>query len=724
MSNCIIKNRKAEVKLFYNNIFDFSYNDSNECIFESARREIKTMLLQDLDFFLRKLKIKINGIEYPFLNNCEKCRGNEPLFKDKNKIKKPSTEFEEIFSLILDEKKNSKFFKLDEKGKNEKKENEIFHFSSKSKTEKNIFNLKNHTENNSTYLNLPSNKTKLFLNDQNFLENNKLINQNINITNNIPINKSNPNLINQNNSNLIFLKIPKENNNIINLSNSANKSLISNQTDNNINNSKQEDFEKNTKEELDSDISCILSSNNEEPNFLKCKQDIDGGSTLSYENLTVLDEAKSPQSSITKKSQKNSENFIHKNYSEKENKNKLKIGCFMEEETGKKIDLLICDNFKSKYESSIHPNILKNTSHCFSTKQINMLEKNKCVNTNHKIYILYGNIAYSMGAYDKALKFYQTGLITIKEESTFLFNFLIIKTLFQNNIAKCMLNLMNVKGSIGILEIAENNLSEKINILDEKIDKNYFYKILLLKVIIELNLSEAYYCVQDYKTSGCFLDKVFEDLTSENTLKYYESHKDFELAYDDKEISKFFVKYYYLSGKIQFRLENYQLALDYFNQSINLRKDLKNENKEDQAQVYNYLALIFCKQNQFEKALKNINKSYNIYWLLYGEEHYKTNLSSLNHSFIFKKKNENLKALEILNKSKDLCMCGKDSDEIFTAVFYRAIGTCYFEMENEIKGLNYYSKANNIYKKYYSLNNVSMSEINSIIINLFGLISI
>jgi tetratricopeptide (TPR) repeat protein len=429
----------------------------------------------------------------------------------------------------------------------------------------------------------------------------------------------------------------------------------------------------------------------------------------------------------------------------------MKIGCFMEDDTGKQIDLMICDNFKSRYESTIHPNILKNTSQYFSTKQLNLLEKNKCVNNNHKIYLLYGNIAYSMGSFHKAQKFYQTGINTIIDEnkdSPNLFNYVIFKSLLQNNLAKCLINSLNIQQAIPILESALIPLNHKLSQYESEknnniinldnnnngnagqngnvnvLNKHSLSKLKLLKLIIEFNLAEVYYVKEDYKQSHIVLDRIFEDLTSESTAGYYESHNFAEFSYDDKEINKFFVKYYYICGKINFRLDNLQLAMESFSHSINLRGDDKNENKEDLAQIYNYISLIFCKQKQFEKALKYITKSLNIYWLLYGEEHTKTYMIQLNLSYIQKMKGENLKCLETLNKIRESFIKTNDEEKVFGAVIYRAIGTCFFEMENEIKGLSFYTKANNIYKKYFISNKITMSEINSIILNLFGLINI
>lgn len=792
MSHCSIKSRKAKVKLIYENNFDFSFNDPNECVFESARNEIKLMLQQELEFFLSKLKLKINDIEIPFLSNCEKCRTfNETTDVSDNKFKTmPGNEFDEIFHMILDGNTTN-----NNANNAHKKHNAHQHGNQ-------------HNNNNNYFNNIPQNKdahnqqhgnTISSLPGQNFSikdVNAEALGHNLNLQNADNNAKEANNLNKSGNAQIDFLK-PKhfdsaptgannnnssmEQNNTLNnfIENSPNRnSLISekplkekegaileshnanNLNKNNLSSNllEKDYFEKNTnlKEEGHEDDLSSIHSSHLEPNFLKGninRHNIEGGASLnSYENLTVLEEGK-----FDKETDFQEKSGYEAHFQGAGSQKKMKIGCFMEDDTGKQIDLLICDNFKSRYESSIHPNILKNTSQFFSMKQLNLLEKNKCVNNNHKIYLLYGNIAYSMGSYHKAQKFYQTGINTIIEENKDNPNsldYVIFKCLLQNNLAKCLINCLNIKPAITVLETAVNTLNEKLSFLHESesnnnnnnnnplepnqntnnnannnnnnnsYNKNLIYKFKLLKFIIEFNLAETYFFLEEYKQSHTILDRIFEELTSESTLGYYESHNIADLSYDDKELSKFFVKYYYICGKIQFRLDNMQLAMDSFTQSINLRGEEKNEHKEDLAQIYSYVALIYCKQNQFEKALKYINKALNIYWLLYGEDHIKTNMVQLNLSYIQKMKGENLKCLETLNKIRENFVQSKEAEKVFGAVIYRAIGTCYFEMENEIKGLTFYTKANNIYKKYFISNKVTMSEINSIILNLFGLINV
>jgi hypothetical protein len=457
---------------------------------------------------------------------------------------------------------------------------------------------------------------------------------------------------------------------------------------------------RNDKEE-DDDISSIDSSHRE-PNFLKNYNDLgDGRSINSYEDLSLLD--KTHNKSI---------------------QGNMKFKFFTGHEENQRIDILICDNFKSRYESSIHPNMLRNTNKSIEPKKQNLLEKSFINNqsANYKIYLLYGNLSYSMGSYKKASKFFQTGIniLTENSENSMTLNSIIYISLLKNNLAKCLLNTLYVQESIVIFKEIINDLSEKLqNIGDDDYLRQAIFKLNILKIVVQFNLAEAYYCLEEFEKSSTILDNLFEELTSENTIEFIE-----EFSYDEKEITRYFAKYYLIMGKIFYRLNKLYSSMDYFNQSVKLKNEEKTEQKEDLAQIYNYIALIYSKENDIEKAEKFIEKSLNIYWLLYGEESVKTVMISLNKSFILKLNKDNVKCLENLLSAKDIFLKSKSEEKVYGAVILRALGTFYFDLENEVKGLDFYTKANNIYKNYFETRQISMFEINMIMMNYYGLMNI
>jgi tetratricopeptide (TPR) repeat protein len=459
------------------------------------------------------------------------------------------------------------------------------------------------------------------------------------------------------------------------------------------------EYYRNEKEE-DDDISSIDSSHRE-PNFLKNYNDLgdgDGRSINSYEDLSLLHN--------------------------KSNHDNMKFKFFTTEEENERIDILICDNFKSRYESSIHPNILKNTNKSFEPKKQNLLEKSfiNIQSTNYRIYLLYGNLSYSMGSYKKASKFFQTGINILNEnsENSMFLNTIIYVSLLKNNLAKCLLNTLYVQESIVIFKEVINDLTDKLqNFGDDDYLRQAKFKLNLLKIVVQFNLAEAYYCLEEFEKCSNILDSLFEELTSEITLEFIE-----EFSYDEKEVSRYFAKYYLIMGKIYYRLNKLDSSLDYFNQSIKMKNEEKTEHKEDLAQIYNYIALIYSKENDLEKAEKFIEKSLNIYWLLFGEESIKTVMIDLNKSFILNLKGDNVKCLDNLLLAKDIFLKSKSEEKVYGAVILRALGTFYFDLENEVKGLDFYTKANNIYKNYFETRQISMFEINKILKNYYGLMNI
>ena len=361
-----------------------------------------------------------------------------------------------------------------------------------------------------------------------------------------------------------------------------NKNDISFQSNENSNkNQKNAHFEEKDDlkpEKEDDDLSSIDLSQ-KEPNFLKYGNDLgDGRSMNSYEDLSLLDKT-------------HNKSYI----------DNIKIGVFTNDEENQRIDVLICDNFKSRYESSIHPNLLKNTNKPIETKKQSLLEKsgmNK--STNYRIYLLYGNLSYSMGSYKKASKFFETGIKIVNEnsENSTSIKTLVFTSLLKNNLGKCLFNTLYIQESIAIFKEISNDLTEKLqNFFEEDHHKQTIFKLNLLKIVVEFNLAEALFCLEEFEKSSSILERLFEELTSEATLNFIE-----EFSYDEKEITRYFAKYYLIMGKINYRLNNFDVSMDYFNQSIKMKKEEKTEHKEDLAQIYNYMALIYSKENDLEKV--------------------------------------------------------------------------------------------------------------------------
>mgnify|MGYP000521514783 FL=1 len=80
--------------------------------------------------------------------------------------------------------------------------------------------------------------------------------------------------------------------------------------------------------------------------------------------------------------------------------------------------------------------------------------------------------------------------------------------------------------------------------------------------------------------------------------------------------------------------------------------------------------------------------------------------------------------MENLTSAKNIFLKSKSEEKVYGAVVLRALGTFHFDLENEAKGLDYYTKANNLYKNYFETRQISMFEINKIMLNYYGLMNI
>jgi tetratricopeptide (TPR) repeat protein len=368
--------------------------------------------------------------------------------------------------------------------------------------------------------------------------------------------------------------------------------------------------------------------------------------------------------------------------------------------------LLICDNFKQSYETTLAAAAMPDDSMACDH-----------MSKNYKVSVLFGNISYSIGLYDKALYFYEKALNFLQsekphedvEESEV--NHLLHLALLQSNIARSYINCLKITEGIAYLISASENLS---SIHRESLEnKGLLNQILLLKINIEFNLVESYHMIENYERSKFFLDNISNVIN--NQLKSFKDHK---------EKQKILARYYNNLGKLQLKSNDTISSLNNFERASNLIPENDTQSQAMLPDIYNNISLVHSKLLDNEKALLFANKSLEVKTRLYGEDDIKTLLSYINIAYFYQASKKIKLALETLQHALEICEKNKDIEEIFTAVLYRALGQCYFALGNELKGLCNYSKANVIYKKFLLNKFISLSEVNMVIQNMFGIISI
>jgi tetratricopeptide (TPR) repeat protein len=356
-----------------------------------------------------------------------------------------------------------------------------------------------------------------------------------------------------------------------------------------------------------------------------------------------------------------------------------------DEKTG--LSLLSCDKFKESYESTLCTSADLNTSAIDFSK-------------NYHLAILFGNISYSLGMYDKAIHFYNLALqtVTLLTHDKYIENVNI--SLLENNIGRSLVNKFKVRDGI-----------EHLNTAKSKLEHSEASYAIILKLFINFNLAEAYYLMENFEQSINLLIEIHESLSKNKSIL------------EQEENAKMLCKYYFSVGKIYLKMNNYSVALENFMCSKSLNLEIKND-CISQAELNNYLSTIYLNTNKYDKAVQHMEDCIKTLTEIYGVNHPKTLMASTNLSYIFQNNSENRQALELLESTLKNATMNKELDDIFIAIVYRAIGNCYFNIGNERQGLVHFSKANVIYKEYMSANLLTISEVNIILENMYGMINV
>jgi tetratricopeptide (TPR) repeat protein len=373
-------------------------------------------------------------------------------------------------------------------------------------------------------------------------------------------------------------------------------------------------------------------------------------------------------------------------YSEKDLQNPFHFNAAQDEKTG--LNLLNCDSFRETYESTL----------CTSTESNNrsVVDFSK----NYHLLILFGNISYSIGMYERARTFYNSALHTVnlltQEKNIENINI----ALLEINIGRSLINDFKVKEGL-----------EHLNTAKEKLENSDTLYSSILKLHINYDLAEANFLIDNFETSINLLIEIYEVLSKRKSIL------------ESEEKTRMLCKYYFTVGKIFLKTNNYCIAQENFICAKSLSKELKGE-CVFQAELYNSLSIAQLKQNEYEKAVESSEKCINIFTEIYGANHPKTLMAATNLSYIYQHNSENRKALELLQATLKTATMNKELDDIFMAIIYRAIGNCYFNIGNERQGLVNFSKANIIYKEYVAMNCSTISGINLALENMYGMINV
>jgi len=315
----------------------------------------------------------------------------------------------------------------------------------------------------------------------------------------------------------------------------------------------------------------------------------------------------------------------------------------------------------------------------------------KYIKSSYKIYVLFGNMFYTMEYYDQAEIFYESALEVLSKTEDYFPEYQLQLSIIYNNFGLSLIK--NLKINQGIEKIKMS-----INLAKGLMNNNILFT--------KIHLAYALYYNHQYKLSFSFLEEVANYLNSNDIINF--------------DYSIMNAKVYNLMGLLFVRNENYELGLTYLNKSLMIIKEIYEGKGTYTAQLYNNISLAYIGKNQLEEALKYAELSLLNFKEIYGESHYRVAIVLKNISYIHQIRKEFTKSLESIINSLKISNSSLNSSHIINGVINRSVGSCFFEFGNEMEVIRYCQKANQIYKYHIDKLKSHVTVLNGILVNVLG----
>lgn len=173
----------------------------------------------------------------------------------------------------------------------------------------------------------------------------------------------------------------------------------------------------------------------------------------------------------------------------------------------------------------------------------------------------------------------------------------------------------------------------------------------------------------------------------------------FEVIQEQIELTSDKAKSYNVKGKIFFRLDRYQEAIDAFQKALNLLTERPFQDDELIAATYNHIGHVLNRLGEYDKAIEHAQKALHANCNAENESQPVSARSLENIAYSLWSQGNCKKALENYEKALEIekRLLGEDSTAV--AVTYRNIGDAYRGMSDDHNALNYYQKAFSILDK-------------------------
>lgn len=153
-------------------------------------------------------------------------------------------------------------------------------------------------------------------------------------------------------------------------------------------------------------------------------------------------------------------------------------------------------------------------------------------------------------------------------------------------------------------------------------------------------------------------------------------------------------------GLVYWNTGKNQLAEEYFQKALAIRKMLYDDHHPEIAALYNNLGLIYSRSDK-EKALDFFHRSIEINKSVYGEKHTTMASAYNNIAIIYKQKGSSDKALHHFEKVRNIWEEMKGASHPNVAFVLSNIGQVYEQSGDIDQALHYYNKALSIYQQQY-----------------------
>ncbi|MEE1001122.1 MAG: tetratricopeptide repeat protein [Bacteroidales bacterium] len=152
-------------------------------------------------------------------------------------------------------------------------------------------------------------------------------------------------------------------------------------------------------------------------------------------------------------------------------------------------------------------------------------------------------------------------------------------------------------------------------------------------------------------------------------------------------------------GNVYSKSGNYVKALEYYNESLKIKKVTLGENHPDTAMSYNNIGVVYSLLKDYDKALEYYNESLKIRKVTLGENHPDTAMSYNNIGNVYDELGEYYEALENHNKALKIRKVTLGENHPDTVTSYNNIGNVYADLGEYYEALENHNKALEIRKE-------------------------